>query len=89
MMQTIISPNTQTYRVFRELIVDARHAAHLRQSDLAYKLGKPQSYVSKYERGERRLDFIEFLNIATALNLDIQQFLVIYSQKIAQDRLPK
>jgi transcriptional regulator with XRE-family HTH domain len=37
---------------------------------LAKKLKKPQSYVSKYERGERRLDVVEFLDIAKALGTD-------------------
>jgi transcriptional regulator with XRE-family HTH domain len=33
-------------------------------------LGRPQSYVSKYERGERRLDVVEFLAVARALGTD-------------------
>ena len=41
------------------------------QKELATKLGKPQSYVSKYETGERRIDFIETLRIARVLDLDI------------------
>ncbi len=41
------------------------------QKELASKLGKPQSYVSKYEMGERRIDFIETIRIARVLNLDI------------------
>jgi transcriptional regulator with XRE-family HTH domain len=40
------------------------------QHALAEKLKKPQSFVSKYERGERRLDIPEFLAIARALDRD-------------------
>ncbi len=42
----------------------------LTQADLARALGRPQSFVSKFERGERRLDVIEFLDVARALSLD-------------------
>jgi transcriptional regulator with XRE-family HTH domain len=42
----------------------------LTQVALAKKLGRPQSFVSKFERGERRLDVIEFLEVARALSLD-------------------
>jgi transcriptional regulator with XRE-family HTH domain len=38
--------------------------------ELAALLGRQQSFVSKYERGERRLDFVEFLEIADALQAD-------------------
>jgi len=50
---------------------------------LAEKLGKPQSFVSKYERGERRLDFIEFMSLAEALSLDVHNFLTVYTDKVA------
>ena len=42
-----------------------------KQKELASKLGKPQSYVSKYETGERRIDFIETVRIARVLGLDL------------------
>ena len=51
-------------------LVAVRHASGLRQRVLARKLGKPQSFIAKYEGGERRLDLIEFIAIARALGTD-------------------
>lgn len=53
-----------------DLLVAVRKAANIRQQALAKKLGKPQSFVAKYENGERRLDLIEFVAIARALGAD-------------------
>jgi transcriptional regulator with XRE-family HTH domain len=55
---------------FREFLVDARKAANLTQSELSGRLKRPQSFVSKYERGERRLDVVEFGDVAKALGID-------------------
>jgi len=52
------------------LLVEMRRATGMTQADVAAKLGKPQSFVAKYERGERRLDVIEFLDVADALGSD-------------------
>ncbi|MGY4626681.1 helix-turn-helix domain-containing protein [Bradyrhizobium sp. USDA 4486] len=61
------------------LLVATRHKAGIRQQGLAKKLRKPQSFVAKYEGGERRLDVIEFIAIAEALGADplrlLRQFL--------------
>ena len=40
------------------------------QAQLAARLGRPQSFISKVETGERRLDVIEFLQLAKALKID-------------------
>ncbi|WP_370547189.1 helix-turn-helix domain-containing protein [Edwardsiella tarda] len=45
------------------------------QAQLAQELGKPQSFVSKIESGERRLDIIEFVHIARQLSLDLNAVL--------------
>ena len=45
------------------------------QIDLSKKLGRPQSFVSKYENGERRLDVIEFLEVADALGVEPSRFI--------------
>ena len=47
-----------------------RKKALLTQRDLARLLGRPQSFVSNYETGERRLDVIEFLDVADAIGFD-------------------
>lgn len=52
------------------LLVAAREKSGIRQQPLAAKLGKPQSFIAKYEGGERRIDLIEFVAIARALGAD-------------------
>lgn len=54
----------------QELLAERRQEAGITQMELAARLGRPQSFVSKYETGERRLDVIEFLEIAEALAFD-------------------
>ena len=51
---------TDRYRLFLQLLVQERRDKGITQVQLAEKLQKPQSYVSKYENGERRLDIVEF-----------------------------
>lgn len=58
-----------------ELLRQARRAARMSQTELAAKLGTRQQFVSKYESGERRLDFIEFLDVARALGLEPETIL--------------
>jgi transcriptional regulator with XRE-family HTH domain len=65
------SVHTDKYTKFRELLIAIRTNLSLTQTQLAEKLGKPQSFVSKYESGERRLDFIEVLDLAECLNFDV------------------
>jgi len=72
------SLHSSRYYVFRALMVSAREAAGLTQAQVAERLGKPQSFVSKYERGERRLDFTEFLELADLLGVDIGKFVETY-----------
>lgn len=71
-MQTVTkSVFSVKYSGFRKLMVNARLSVGLTQAQLATRLQRPQSFVSKYERGERRLDIIEFVEVANALNLDL------------------
>jgi transcriptional regulator with XRE-family HTH domain len=63
------------FRRLRELLIEARRKAGLTQIDLAQKLNKPQSFVSKYELGERRLDVVEFLEVSEALGINAEKVL--------------
>lgn len=56
------------------------------QVEVADRLGKPQSFVSKYERGERRLDFTELLEIAAVLSIDLTDFIERYKAGVAKGR---
>ena len=58
------------YRQFLALLVAARKAKGMSQQAVAEKLGRPQSFVSKYESGERRVDVVEFLTIAEVIGVD-------------------
>jgi transcriptional regulator with XRE-family HTH domain len=55
--------------VFLELLRAARKGAGLTQQALAEKLRRPQSFVAKYENGERRIDVVEFVALARALDV--------------------
>ena len=61
---------TGRYKRLLSLLVSAREDAGLSQRALSEKLKKAPTYVSKYERGERRLDVIELLEITKALDVD-------------------
>lgn len=68
------------YEKLRKCLAEARVRCQFTQAQLALSLGRPQSYVSKYESGERRLDVIEFMLICKALSLkpeDVLNQLVI------------
>jgi transcriptional regulator with XRE-family HTH domain len=66
---------SEPYGELLRVLVDARREAGLRQVDLAERLGKPQSFVSKVERGERRLDVVELIVVARAIGVDEFRFL--------------
>ncbi len=70
------------YERFRTLLVQARKASGLTQHDVAEQLKRPQSYVSKYENGERRLDLLEFLEVASVLNIDVVAFIKTLQQPL-------
>lgn len=71
----------QKYALLRSELKNARLQAKMHQVDLAKKLKKPQSYISKVESGERNLDVIEFTAYCEALELDPSKWLKKFSEK--------
>jgi cyanate lyase len=63
------------YRALVQLLIEARNEADLSQSALDLKLDRPQSFVSKYETIERRLDFVEAIHVAEAIGLSADALL--------------
>lgn len=63
---------------FLQALRQVRLNSQLTQAELSYKLNKPQSFVSKYESGERRLDFYELYLICHALNITLSNFIAIF-----------
>lgn len=57
------------YELLQKTLIEARQSKGLTQTEIAARLGKPQSFVSKYESGERRLDVVEFLEVCQALSI--------------------
>jgi transcriptional regulator with XRE-family HTH domain len=64
------STYTEAYQLLLSSIEKARKKSGLTQADVANKLGKHQSYIAKIENGERRIDLIEFLEIANLISLN-------------------
>jgi len=69
------STHSEAYERLRDALVAARDRAGVTQVALAERLGKPQSFVSKFENRERRLDLIEVLAVLRALGIDEVRFL--------------
>jgi transcriptional regulator with XRE-family HTH domain len=59
----------------QEILISSRAAAGLTQEDVARRLRRPRSFVSKYETGERRLDVVEFMEVAEAISFDASKLL--------------
>jgi transcriptional regulator with XRE-family HTH domain len=68
------SIHSQEYKLFLELLREVRETANLTQDELAERLGSTQSFVSKCERGERRLDLVELQSWCSALEISMRDF---------------
>ncbi len=72
---------TKKYTHLCHLLIQARESQGLTQASVAERLSRPQSFVSKYENGERRLDVIEFLEVTAALGVEAESLLAIVQDK--------
>jgi transcriptional regulator with XRE-family HTH domain len=62
------------YSLFLELLRNARESKGLTQTEVAQRLGQTQSFVSKVERGERRLDIVELRAFCSAIDINFTTF---------------
>lgn len=83
MQKTISSQETQ---VFLRLLRKARENAGLSQMQLAERLAETQSFVSKCERGERRLDVVELRAWCHALQISFSAFVAEFDQATQRRR---
>ncbi|MBX9790614.1 MAG: helix-turn-helix domain-containing protein [Pirellulales bacterium] len=80
MEKSIFTPEQEALqRVLRQL----RLGAALRQEDLADRLNEPQSFVSKYESGERRLDLIELRQVCQATGVTLLELVQRFEEQLA------
>jgi len=74
------------YREFQLALVELRVERGLTQAQLAELMDRPQSFVSKVESGDRRLDLIEYVLWTRALQVDPAPLIVTLANDLAQSR---
>ena len=79
--------DSRKYEVLQELLREKRTKAKLSQRQLAEKLGKPQSWVCRHEKGDLRLDYIELRAYLLALDTSIVGFVKNLESRIADTEL--
>lgn len=78
---------TREYAIFLEQLRNTRETKNLTQSEVAERLGQTQSFVSKVERGERRLDIVELRAFCRAIGVQFSQFVTQIDLLIATNSL--
>jgi transcriptional regulator with XRE-family HTH domain len=74
------------YAVFLDVLREVRERAGLTQVQLARMIGETQTFVSKCERGERRIDVIELRRFCQAFGLSLKQFVAALEKAMAKER---
>jgi len=55
---------------FQQILIETRTSKNLTQAEVATRLDRPQSFVAKYETGERKLNVVEYCDVVRALDSD-------------------
>jgi transcriptional regulator with XRE-family HTH domain len=70
--------------ILKSLLRDIREKAGLRQVDLANAIGRPQSFISEYEAGQRRLDLVELREVCLACGTTLRKLVNEYERRLTQ-----
>jgi transcriptional regulator with XRE-family HTH domain len=76
------SKEDKEQEILQEILREIRIKKQLKQSELADRLNLPQSFVSKYENGDRKLDIIELRKVCKALEIGLQKFVLEFETKL-------
>jgi len=68
--------------MLKELLRDIRERAGLRQVDVAEAVNRPQSFISEYEAGQRRLDLVELREVCVACGTTLRRFTDEYERRL-------
>ena len=77
---------TREYRIFIETLKSFRQKANLSQVTLAKKLAQSQSFVSKCERGETRVDVVQLRVYCQAFNITLPAFIAEFEERLGAKR---
>lgn len=78
--------HTKESKILLEMLYQLRSSSGIRQSDLAQMLKVPQSFISKIESGERRIDLIELRAILKCLNTNLIEFISELEKRLNESR---
>lgn len=76
---------THQYQVFLNLLRKTRQARGLTQVGLAERLQETQSWISKCERGEHRLDIVELLRLCQAMEVSLEEFVREFESSVVRN----
>ena len=76
------SLHRKEYKILLRLLYEKRTAADIKQEELAEKLGVHQSYISKTENGDRRIDLVELSDFCEALGVNLVELVNEYYRRI-------
>ncbi len=76
------SINSEAYLQFLKILRETREQAGVTQVELAERIGESQSFVSKCERGERRIDVMELREFCDAIGVSLERFVRLLESRL-------